>query len=233
MSAAFNRVFVSTDRTLTTLKAESDALVAAIPFFTPPATATSSLSSSLPLPMNDNGLAGSRFLWIRAHDYFHCTREHGFPLLPTVALAPDESPGQADARVQSYNHRLCVTNLSSDAVPVHLLTREAFAIYQRHLRPDGAIIVNISNRYLDLRPVVENAAREFGYLCHQIECDDGRDEENEEGAWWLYGSTFMILSKNQEFMANPRLTTAASPPAEPNSIPLWTDDYTSMFRVLK
>ena len=121
---------------------------------------------------------------------------------------------------------------SSDAVPVHLLTKEAFAIYQRQLKPDGAIIVNISNRYLDLRPVVENAARAFGFLVHQIECEDGASDE-EEGAWWLYGSTFMILSKNQEFMANPRLTAAASPPAGPNSIPLWTDDYTSMFRVLK
>ena len=129
---------------------------------------------------------------------------------------------------------LIMDAFSSDAVPVHLLTREAFAIYQRHLRPDGAIIVNISNRYLDLRPVVENAAREFGYLCHQIECDDGRDEENEEGAWWLYGSTFIILSKNREFMNRPALRNAASPPVTaPNNIPLWTDDYTSMFRVLK
>jgi hypothetical protein len=128
---------------------------------------------------------------------------------------------------------LIMDAFSSDAVPVHLLTREAFAIYERHLRPDGAIIVNISNRYLDLRPVIENAARAIGYRCYQIECDDGSDDE-EDGAWWLYGSTFMILSKNQEFMNHPALRAAASPPVTtPNAIPLWTDDYTSMFRVVK
>jgi len=128
---------------------------------------------------------------------------------------------------------LIMDAFSSDAVPVHLLTKEAFAIYLRHLKPDGAIIVNISNRYLDLRPVVENAARAIGFQAHTIECEDGADDE-EEGAWWLYGSTFVVLSKNRAFMDNYALRNAASPtPSVPNNIPLWTDDYTSMFRVLK
>ncbi len=128
---------------------------------------------------------------------------------------------------------LIMDAFSSDAVPVHLLTREAFAIYLRHLKPDGAIIVNISNRYLDLRPVVENAARAIGFQAHTIECEDGSDDE-EDGAWWLYGSTFVVLSQNRAFMDNYALRNAASPsPSVPNTIPLWTDDYTSMFRVLK
>ena len=41
----------------------------------------------------------------------------------------------------------------------------------------------------------------------------------------------MVLSKNAEFMARPALMSAASPPAKPNDIPLWTDDYSSLFRV--
>ena len=128
---------------------------------------------------------------------------------------------------------LIMDAFSSDAVPVHLLTQEAFAIYLRHLKPDGAIIVNISNRYLDLRPVVENAARAIGFQSHTIECEDGSDDE-EEGAWWLYGSSFVVLSKNRAFMENAALRNAASPPTSgPATIPLWTDDYTSMFRVLK
>ena len=128
---------------------------------------------------------------------------------------------------------LIMDAFSSDAVPAHLLTREAFAIYLRHLKPDGAIIVNISNRYLDLRPVVENAARAIGFRSHTIECEDGSDDED-EGAWWLYGSTFVVLSQNRAFMDNYALRNAASPaPSPPNTVPLWTDDYTSMFRVLK
>ena len=121
---------------------------------------------------------------------------------------------------------------SSDAVPVHLLTKEAFQIYQSHLKPDGVILVNISNRYLDLRPVVENAARVFGYDALHINNEPSTYEE-EDGGWWLYGSTWMILSKNKEFMSRPAVRDLASPPMSTNTVPLWTDDYASMFRILQ
>lgn len=128
---------------------------------------------------------------------------------------------------------LIMDAFSSDAVPVHLLTREAFDIYVRHLNKDGAILVNISNRFLDLRPVVENAAKEFGFQALHINSDDGGGEEEGESAWWLYGSSWMILSKNTEFLNRGALRQAASPPlSEPNKIPLWTDDYASMFEIL-
>lgn len=133
---------------------------------------------------------------------------------------------------QNYDF-LIMDAFSSDAVPVHLLTKEAFAIYQRHLKPDGAILVNISNRYLDLRPVVENAAKAFGYRTHHINHDEGADE-NEDGGWWLYGSTWMIVSKNDTFMNRAVLKQVASPAeTKPNTIPLWTDDYASMFKILQ
>jgi hypothetical protein len=128
---------------------------------------------------------------------------------------------------------LIMDAFSSDAVPVHLLTKEAFEIYTRHLKPDGVILVNISNRYLDLRPVVENVAKVFGFRTHHIESDDGSYEDEDGGGWWLYAATWMILSKNDAFMDRDALRQAASPPmAERKDIPLWTDDYTSMFKVL-
>ncbi len=145
-----------------------------------------------------------------------------------------------DARLSMENEPpqnfdiLIMDAFSSDAVPIHLLTKEAFAIYQRHLKPGGAIIVNISNRYLELRPVVENAAQAFGYRSHHINSEDGGGDEEMEGAWWLYGATFMVLSKNQAFMDTPELVSAASPPATgTKKIPLWTDDYASMFSILQ
>jgi hypothetical protein len=128
---------------------------------------------------------------------------------------------------------LIMDAFSSDAVPVHLLTKEAFGIYQKHLKPDGAILVNVSNRYLDLRPVVENAAREFGYQVHHINCEDGAGGDDDENTWWLYASSWMILSKNKAFMEKNELKWAASPPAPKNDVPLWTDDYTSMFKILQ
>lgn len=129
---------------------------------------------------------------------------------------------------------LIMDAFSSDAVPVHLLTREAFEIYLRHLKPDGAILVNISNRYLNLQPVVENAARAFKLRVHTIASEDGGEtDDGEDGAWWFYGATWMILSRNNEFMNRPELVRAASPESPANNIPLWTDDYTSMYRILQ
>jgi hypothetical protein len=129
---------------------------------------------------------------------------------------------------------LIMDAFSSDAVPVHLLTKEAFEIYQRHLKPDGAILVNISNRYLDLRPVVENAADAFNFDVHTINSEDGSADENEEAGWWLYSSTWMILSRNEEFMNRSALRYAATKePVIDREIPLWTDDYTSMFKILQ
>jgi SAM-dependent methyltransferase len=133
---------------------------------------------------------------------------------------------------QNYDF-LIMDAFSSDAVPVHLLTKEAFAIYVRHLKPDGVILVNISNRYLDLRPVVENAARVFGFHAYSIDSEDGGLEE-EDGGWWFYAASWMVLSKNMEFLGKDALRQAANPAVGPRTdIPLWTDDYTSMFKILK
>lgn len=63
---------------------------------------------------------------------------------------------------------------SSDAIPVHLLTREAFAIYEKHLNPGGIILVHISNRHLDLRPVLAAAASEFGWSAGYKRYDPGK-----------------------------------------------------------
>lgn len=170
------------------------------------------------------------------------------PQVTDIAEKPFSYLAKSDAKVEVVmgDGRLSMENeppqnfdilimdaFSSDAVPVHLLTKEAFEIYVRHLKPDGAILVNISNRYLDLRPVVENAAKEFGFQTHHINSEDGGGEEEGETAWWLYGSSWMILSKNSEFMNRGALRDAASPPLTgPNTIPLWTDDYASMFEIL-
>ncbi len=61
---------------------------------------------------------------------------------------------------------LAMDAFTSDAVPMHLLTEEAFKIYARHLKPDGVIAINISNRYLDLRNVVSSSAKANGFFQH-------------------------------------------------------------------
>lgn len=122
---------------------------------------------------------------------------------------------------------LALDAFSSDAIPVHLLTKEAVAIYGKHLATNGVLAIHISNRYLDLEPVVENLAKEFGYLHLSVSDGDGDKD------WWIYSSTWVLLSKNKDLMST--ITGLAKPNADAKSkkvVPLWTDDYASLLPIM-
>jgi spermidine synthase len=114
---------------------------------------------------------------------------------------------------------------SSDAVPVHLLTREAFEIYRGHLRSGGKIAVNVTNRYLDLRPVIRNAAAHLGYAATVV--DTGGASR------WTFVSRWVILSEDEAFVLalDAQNQNNAIRPSK-RKVPLWTDDYSSLFGVL-
>lgn len=132
----------------------------------------------------------------------------------------------ATKREQQFD-LLALDAFSSDAIPVHLLTKEAFDIYLKQIKPDGVIVVHISNRYLDLRPVVEKLAEHFGLQVATISDDDEPD-------WWIYATTWMVLSKNQAIMEHEEIRDAADV-AEPTNrnFPLWTDDFASLYSIMK
>ncbi len=123
---------------------------------------------------------------------------------------------------------LTLDAFSSDSIPVHLLTREAFALYERHMKTNGIIAVHISNHYVDLQPVVTSLARQFNYKLAIIDYDEL------EGDWWLYSCTWMLLTHDEGIVNAPAIRWAATP-LRANSIspPLWTDDFASLFQVLK
>ena len=79
-----------------------------------------------------------------------------------------------DARVSLENERnqefdiLLLDAFASDAVPLHLLTKEAFETYLRHLRPDGILVVHVTNRHVDLRPTMWAVAKHFGLQAHVV-----------------------------------------------------------------
>ena len=79
---------------------------------------------------------------------------------------------------------LAVDAFSSDAIPVHLLTREAVALYFRHLQPNGILAVHVSNRYLDLVPVVSRHARDFAKSAIDVD-DDGTDADYLSSSDWV------------------------------------------------
>jgi tetratricopeptide (TPR) repeat protein len=122
---------------------------------------------------------------------------------------------------------LAIDAFNSDAVPVHLLTEEAFRIYGRHLKTNGIIAVHITNRSLNLEPVVINLARHFDYQVTAI------DYAAPPGQWWIIPSVWMLLSHRGEIINSPAIHQAARPlQTHPESVPLWTDDFASLFQIL-
>lgn len=123
---------------------------------------------------------------------------------------------------------LALDAFSSDAIPVHLLTREAFQIYSRHLKTNGIIAVHISNLSMDLEPVVAHLARDLHYQHVIVE------HIPPAGQWWIGNSIWMLLSPDLQRLRTPAIRVAARA-AQTNStpIPLWTDDFTSLFQVLR
>ena len=131
-----------------------------------------------------------------------------------------------DGKTQQFD-LLALDAFSSDAIPVHLLTREAFEIYLQQLKPDGVLAVHISNRYLNLQPVVEKLADAF--KLHVATISDDNEPE-----WWIYATTWMIVTRNKEFLASDRIKEVAeAPEADKTTFPLWTDDYASLYSIMK
>jgi hypothetical protein len=148
--------------------------------------------------------------------------------LGQVEVAPGDARLSLEREPPQHFDLLVLDAFSSDAIPVHLLTKEAFEVYGRHLNTNGVIAVHISNHYLDLEPVVVNLARHFGYKLASIDFDEN-DEE-----WWLYGSTWILLSHSEQILNRPEIRNVASV-VHTNSIkvPLWTDDFASLFQILR
>jgi len=121
---------------------------------------------------------------------------------------------------------LALDAFSSDSIPVHLLTAEAFAAYFRHLKPGGILAVHISNRYLDLKPVLRMAAEKFGKEARIVE-----DESNDEKG--TYGTTWVLFADSAEVFAETPLAAAVETLTSDRPIRLWTDDYSDLYAILK
>jgi SAM-dependent methyltransferase len=128
---------------------------------------------------------------------------------------------------------LAVDAFSSDAVPMHLLTSEALEVYRRALRPDGIVLFHISNRYLDLQPVIADLAARGGWTAAMMEYSP-TDEEKAANATL---SVWIALSRSPETIA--RLTAASGERAgawlavEPQpGFSGWTDDHASILPII-
>ncbi|MBK9208423.1 MAG: spermidine synthase [Anaerolineales bacterium] len=122
---------------------------------------------------------------------------------------------------------LVLDTFSSDSIPVHLVTKEAFALYLDHLAPDGVIAAHISNRHLDLRPVFWQLAQEFGLEIVQVDRLVSSDGNG-------FPSNWVLMTRNATLLEIPAIKShSTSFEGYTTSIKLWTDDYSNLFQILK
>lgn len=123
---------------------------------------------------------------------------------------------------------LALDAFSSDSVPCHLLTKEAFDIYVQHLRDEDSVIaVDISNRVLDLQPVVCAVGRYLGWKVLTVHDPTPRDSDAFSASDW------MLLTRSQTFTALPEVAQYLTKPGEVRQMRLWTDDYHNLFQIMK
>ena len=108
---------------------------------------------------------------------------------------------------------LVLDAFADDSIPVHLLTREAFETYFRLLRSDGVLAIHLTNRYLNLAPVVEAAAADIHRQVAEV--------HNE------------AIPDRQILAADWAIVSAGPADVNAKTIRLWTDDYSNLFQVLK
>lgn len=121
---------------------------------------------------------------------------------------------------------LSVDAFSSDAIPIHLLTREALGLYFRHLKPNGILALHISNRYLDLEPVCSAGADYYNKFAMTVS-DDASE------APYLSSSTWVLLTSDSSIFDEPAFANADMHHAKtPPKFRPWTDDYSNIVQIL-
>jgi hypothetical protein len=132
------------------------------------------------------------------------------------------------ARENTVYDLLVLDAFASDAIPTHLLTREAIQLYLSRLTPDGLLVLHISNRFFDLGPVVARAAADAGLSSiHRVDLDT--DDADVTGK---YGSHWAVLSRNAATLAPLMSLGEWGPIPGGERLRVWTDDYSSVLPLL-
>lgn len=146
-----------------------------------------------------------------------------------------DSPGKmetvlGDARLSLEREQpngfdvLAVDAFSGDSIPVHLITVEAVTEYLRHLKPDGVIAFHVSNRFLDLKPVLlaiaEKHKLEYAYI-------------HETGETGGTTSDWVLLTRHKPFILRPEIVESTEPVVPRPDWRLWTDSYNNLFQVFR
>jgi spermidine synthase len=125
---------------------------------------------------------------------------------------------------------LGIDAFSGDSIPMHLVTREAMELYLKHIKPDGVLVFQATNRYIDLMPVIKRHANDLGL--HAVLVSDY--PPSSIGAdYWLSSTDQIIVTRDKALLEHPRIKEAASEIKDRPDLPTFTDAHHNLFRILK
>ncbi|MBU3724624.1 MAG: hypothetical protein FGM18_03810 [Burkholderiaceae bacterium] len=131
-----------------------------------------------------------------------------------------EQPNQFDV--------LVIDAFSSDSIPIHLMTREALAVYARHMKANGVIAFHVTNRYLRLAPVVKRLAQQAGFQAVLIE-----DDPTEDPRGLMALSDWVLVTRNDSLLSAKAIRAKSVEIEEIAGLKAWSDDFNNLFQVLK
>ena len=139
-----------------------------------------------------------------------------------VEIVPGDARLSLEREAPQGFDLLVVDAFSGDSIPVHLLTREAFALYWRHLRPKGALAIHVTNKHLDLAPVVRKLADVSGAKSALI-------INSKEDSRKIYASSWVIVTRNSGLA---KFVEGLASPVRKDSA-VWSDDYSNLLSLLQ
>jgi hypothetical protein len=176
------------------------------------------------------GRAGDVFRFYELNPAVELIARNTFAYLRNSAAKIDIVMGDARlslaAELPQRYDVLVIDAFSGDAIPVHLLTTQALELYRRHMQPLGIIAFHVSNRFLDLAPVVEQLAQHAGLKTAFLSSDDDELLDLDSSDW-------VLVTSNDAFLSEADVASGKQTITIPPRLHRWTDDYNSLLPVLR
>ena len=147
----------------------------------------------------------------------------------TISLALGDARLVLESEQPHAFDMIVVDAFTGDAIPLHLLTREAVAIYRKHLRPDGVLLFHISNRFVDLQPALARLALEEN-LHARIVADSPDGSEDEDSP--LLDSDWVLMASGESWFKTQKIEEESEPLKPPMRGRAWTDDFNNILSAI-
>ncbi|MGD0630293.1 MAG: fused MFS/spermidine synthase [Terracidiphilus sp.] len=176
------------------------------------------------------GRPGDKIRFYEINPAVYPIAQHLFTYMRDSAAQVDSVEGDARTSLAAEPAMgfdvLIIDAFSGDAIPLHLLTTQAVELYKRHLAPGGILAFHISNSHVDLEPEIALLAKAAGMDARRV----SSFENHERGE---FTATWMLLTDDSSFFAQPEVAIRMRKPAEDPKVRLWTDDYSSLLPLLQ